>query len=874
MADTRRVGHIHMIPRSILSPPRFAVWIGLLALCAAPALGQFTNEVTTTPVIIQDGFGPAGDLLPFGGQEFCCPTAVSISLDYLGVNGFNQLAPSNPAEADELNLDQIMSGLMNTSATTGTATVGNMSSAIETYLAAKGIGSSNYTFSITTSPTVAQLTTLNQPGTVVDLVCGYYDPSGSTYVRNGGHAIALLNENFTAGGQSSPNTLVINNPLPGALEPTADESADSLQSLNTIPTTGALTSDGSLVLDPSQFPGFWGTTRTVVETALALTVNPTEESADDPALNTWTWTANETLSPGGGDFTILAPIQSSGSFGATISTPGTVELENTDSATGANTITDGTLRSDVSAGSPFGSGSINLTAGGLNLTPAGGSSNISLVAANGSGATVQYADGSTLALNRNGNDSLSLEIAGNTNGSTANLVRSGNGTLVITPASGTANLGTSESLIVRGSASNLPAVTNGIVTPSIIAADNDGNESGDFLTYGPAGFAKAAYTESSSVAITSATSSTIYDAETSQTVPASTTDSVYALKVGPTTIDGGASSTLNVGPQTSGQAGVILNGGAVSTTNLNFGPAEGLVYASAAGGTINSIIKGSGGLTTFGPGQLTLTSANTVSGGTHINSGTLVAANTTGSITGTGAVTVEPNATLQINSSATAGGSGGTTVSNNATVLLNGGTLAGSANFNSGSFLLGSGTLSGTAAVDGTIGGAPTDNSNFNFTGVDDLLFTGNVSMNSSTIYDWRLDALDATPTDAGINWSELSFASGKTADVGTSSSPINITLDLGPGVPDPNSGNSFWSTSHQWDIATDPGGFNSIWEDYDFPSYSQGRFSVAFDSDFHNMYVDFTAVPEPTSEMILGLAAMAWMILPRRQRAAVRASR
>jgi autotransporter-associated beta strand protein len=840
-----------------IRPPRLAASVGLVLLCATAANAQFTNKVTTTPVIIQDGFGPAGDQLPYGGQEYCCPTAVSMSLSYLGVNGFNQIAPTSPTTADELNLDEIMSGLMATNAITGTAYVSNMTSALSTYLAAEGIGTSSYSLSTYSAPTISQLTSLNQPGTVVDLVAGYYDPSGSGFVRNGGHCVALLNEGETAGGQPAPNTLVINNPLPGAFEPSADLPSNSLQSLNTIPTTGSLTSDGSIELDPSQFPGFFGTTQTVIETAIVLTVNPDQESADDPAITTWNWTGTQTLSPAGGDFTVLAPVQGAG--GIDIATPGTVEFENTDTATGSNTVADGTWRSDVTSGSSFGAGSIDLTAGTLELVPTAGTSAVSLQAAGASGSQLQYADGSILVLNRNGNTSLSLEIGGNADQVTPNIVREGTGTLVIEPSDGTATLGILEQLTVRGTSFNLPAITNGIVNPSIVAADDDGNLSGDFLTYGANGFTKAAYTEAGSTPITSATSTTVFDAEIPQTIPASTTASVYALKVGPVSIGGGASSTLDVGPGAAGQAGVILNGGALSASSLNFGPAEGLVYSSLAGGIINSTIQGSGGLTTFGPGSLTLTGANSFSGGTHINSGTLIAANTGGSITGTGAITVEPNATFEIDGpSGAAGGSGGTTVAQDATLLMNGGTLAGPATLSTGSFLFGAGTFTGTADVYGTIGGSAVDFGASPFAGVEDLDFTGKVNMDDTTIYDWRLDDLTTSPADAGIDWSQLKFTTSAAADVGTSSSPINITLDLGPGVPDPNSGNAFWSTSHLWDVATDPDGFNEIWEDYDFPTYSQGYFSVAFDTDYHNMYIDYTAVPEPIDAGLILTIAIA----------------
>ncbi|MGD0461721.1 MAG: autotransporter-associated beta strand repeat-containing protein [Tepidisphaeraceae bacterium] len=855
-----------------LSPLQFAMGIGLILISAGSASAQFTDKVTTTPVLIQDGFGPAGDNLPYGGQEYCSPTAASISLGYLGVNGFNQIAPTKPTTADELNLDRIMGGLMSTSATTGTAYVSNITSAIDTYLDAKGISPSNYALTTLSSPTMSQLTNLDQPGTVVDFICGYYDPSGSSYVRNGGHCVALLDQGVTAGGQIFPSTLVINNPCPGAFEPSADLASDSLQSLSTVPTTPSLSAFGSLMLDPNQFPGFWGTTRAVVETAIALTVNPSEESAKSPALATWTWNAPQTLNPSGGSLTVSAPIRSSGSYGLVLASPGAVELENTDASTGVNTVTAGTLSSDIDAGTPFGSGAISLSAGTLQLSPASGSSNVILSAANSSGSQLTYSSGCVLALNRDGNNSLAFEIGGNTNGSTANLLRTGNGTLVIAPAGGAADLGSSEQFIVNGSGGNLPSVTHGIVSPSIVAQNSDANSSGDFLTYGKSGFAKAAYTQASVTPITSTTASTVFDAQIPQTVPANTTASVYAIKVGPVTIGGGSSSTLNVGPQSAGQAGVILNGGAISTTNLNFASAEGLIYASAAGGTINSIIKGSGGLTTFGPGPLTLTGANTFTGATHINSGTLVAANTSGSVTGTGPVLVAQNATLQINApSAAAGGSGGTTVSSGATVLLDGGTLKGPSTFNAGSFLFGDGTIAGTTTVSATIGGSATDFAANPFNGVEDIAFTGPVTMNSSTIYDWRLSALDSAPADAGSDWSLLDFTSNSTVNMGTSSSPINVTLDLGPSVPDADSGNPFWSTSHQWDAAYDPDGFNNLWYNWNFPTYARGYFSLSYSPSVENLYVDYTAnttatipVPEPAAMSIFALAAL---LMPRPRR-------
>ena len=152
--------------------------------CGSDALGRrfgsgsvFSDKVTATPILIQDGFGPAGDLLPYGGLEYCCPTAM-LNVVYLGVNGFNQLGPSNPTSADGLNLVRIMGGLMGTGAT-GTGSDAKLTGAIITYLNAKGIGSADITLATYTAPTVTQLATINQPGTTVDLVSGYYVPSGN-----------------------------------------------------------------------------------------------------------------------------------------------------------------------------------------------------------------------------------------------------------------------------------------------------------------------------------------------------------------------------------------------------------------------------------------------------------------------------------------------------------------------------------------------------------------------------------------------------------------------------------------------------------------------------------------------------------------------
>ena len=62
---------------------------------------------------------------------------------------------------------------------------------------------------------------------------------------------------------------------------------------------------------------------------------------------------------------------------------------------------------------------------------------------------------------------------------------------------------------------------------------------------------------------------------------------------------------------------------------------------------VSGILSGVGGsLTKVGDGTLTLSGANTYTGGTYVSGGILVIANSSGSGSGTGTVTVESGGTL------------------------------------------------------------------------------------------------------------------------------------------------------------------------------------------------------------------------------------
>jgi uncharacterized repeat protein (TIGR01451 family) len=89
-------------------------------------------------------------------------------------------------------------------------------------------------------------------------------------------------------------------------------------------------------------------------------------------------------------------------------------------------------------------------------------------------------------------------------------------------------------------------------------------------------------------------------------------------------------------------AAVNLNGGTINGS----GTLTGTAY-NFQSGTANAPLAGSAALTKTGTGTATLPAANTYSGGTTINAGTLRVSNTTGSGTGTGPVTIGTGGVLR-----------------------------------------------------------------------------------------------------------------------------------------------------------------------------------------------------------------------------------
>jgi autotransporter-associated beta strand protein len=122
---------------------------------------------------------------------------------------------------------------------------------------------------------------------------------------------------------------------------------------------------------------------------------------------------------------------------------------------------------------------------------------------------------------------------------------------------------------------------------------------------------------------------------------------------GSTDIGPGSTLTIKSGLIEFEGGGSIGNGVAANAGTLNFGSAEGIIWAALQAhnpNTIGSVITGSGGLTTAGTNQLILKGANTYTGKTTVGAGVLQIGD--GVVTlarlGRGDVEVVPGATLRI----------------------------------------------------------------------------------------------------------------------------------------------------------------------------------------------------------------------------------
>jgi autotransporter-associated beta strand protein len=220
---------------------------------------------------------------------------------------------------------------------------------------------------------------------------------------------------------------------------------------------------------------------------------------------------------------------------------------------------------------------------------------------------------------------------------------------------------------------------------------------------------------------------------------------------------------------------------AISGDSVTLGGA-GVVNGSSAAQSIANVIAGSGGLQQNGSGTLTLSGANTYTGGTTINAGTLRIGDggTTGSIVGDviddGAVIFSRSNSGQI-IGGTISGSGTVAVQN---TPFAGFTLFTGNNTYSGGTTIASGTLVlGTGGNSGSIVGDVLDNDLLTFNRSDSLIFDGQIS-GSGGVTKFGGGTLTLTADNSYTNGTVIAAGALQLGDGGTTGNIGSSTVNDG----------------------------------------------------------------------------------------------
>ncbi|MBE1552121.1 autotransporter-associated beta strand protein [Mycobacterium sp. OAS707] len=752
------------------------------------------NPINNTPSIIQDGFGAYGQDLPGDGLTYCGPTAALMGIYWPYANGFTQLAPTayDPDDLQSfeaaLNLEQVLAGLMNTSVDGGGTGRDMFEQGVQDYFAARGIGGSDpvpYTTSFTDAPDLQWFAAALTPNVTPDsdvvtlAVFGvaWYVEVNDAPLHRGGHFLTPLIVEPVGG-----NWLMLNNPFPA-----------SFFDVPNIPSSNPQTVVVAATTPPLPFPSppycqivtpTLGTDRWAVLTGgYAWAINRSAcppPSGYDP--QPWQIDTIKTINTNGGQLEVLAQLQGAGGLAKTGA--GTLLLANTNALTGAHSVIAGTLASSQTAGTPFGTGAMTLTNGGVLMLEPGSADAVVVDIAPSEGVTLESGGGS-LALY--GTNKFQVKIGG--------LRTLAGRSLAVVPYPGIAQLGNGQNILIDG-------YSEGIVPAYILGLDT-GLGCGKFLTYGSAiGLSQASTVLSTTTPIGKVAPGDLYQVVDEQAIPDGGTVTLVGLEVdAPGAVLGPGGTVVLSGAH----PGVILNGAdtmpaqnAIIETAIRFADSEGVLYASAGRGAleISGNIWGSDGLTIFGPGTVMLSADNssTLTGPITINEGALVSCAPGGSGTGASEIIVQGTATLELSGIAPSA----VTVAEGATLNLTGGTVRGSLSIAPagttspapGGILQGHGTIEGQANVGGQIQAGDQ-------TG---MLEFQNMATTAGANFFWQLQQLvDDDTTQPQLQWNTLRYDQpGST--VGSEQNPLRFFLDFSKvGEPDPAS--TFWQSPHKWTV-------------------------------------------------------------------------
>ncbi|MBT3878845.1 MAG: PEP-CTERM sorting domain-containing protein [Candidatus Scalindua sp.] len=266
----------------------------------------------------------------------------------------------------------------------------------------------------------------------------------------------------------------------------------------------------------------------------------------------------------------------------------------------------------------------------------------------------------------------------------------------------------------------------------------------------------------------------------------------------------------------------IGNGGTTGSITGDVTNDASLIFNLLNDVTYSDVISGTGNITQSGAGSLALTNANTYLGMTTVNSGTLLVNNSSGSATGTGAVVVNSGATL-----------GGNGFIDGPVTINSGGAIA--PGMSPGTMNWGSGILEG--------GGS--------------LL--------------WEINDADGI---AGTDWDLISIVDTLSITA-TDANPFLIDIDSL--LPNNNPGllaNFDYTQDYSWTLFTTGGGISGFSADAFMLDYSGffnnlGGGSFFINQTGNSVSLDFNAVPEPSTILLLGigLAGLAGAEVRRRRK-------
>lgn len=348
------------------------------------------------------------------------------------------------------------------------------------------------------------------------------------------------------------------------------------------------------------------------------------------------------LNAGGGTYEVanglLLRLNSSitGTGGLTKTGGGDLILNGTNTYSGGTTINAG--RVFVSSANELGNPSGGLTLNGGTLATIGSNALDHAVTLGSSGGTIEVVSDAIL---------LSSAVTG-----TGDLVKNGNGNLIFTQASsysGTTTINGGELELRDGATVGAGTVFNNSEleirqssTDTVIANDIVGGAGSLTRFTGSAQVELSGLLSGGQEVSTSSSSGTLVLSNSGNSYTGGTTVNRSTLRIAASGATG--NGDISVG-QDFFSGGTIIFGDGVTESN-NIGMLNNAVFSVEAGDEAEQAgfvfeTGGSFSLNKTGDGTLTLSEANTYTGGTTVEGGLLIADNLTGSATGTGAVTVE-----------------------------------------------------------------------------------------------------------------------------------------------------------------------------------------------------------------------------------------